>query len=307
MLTVAIPARNGGQLLRKVIERGLEQQTTERFEILVADTDSTDGTREFLENLAAEDVRVRWFPVKRDEFGHGRTRNRLVERSKGDVVAFLTQDALPCDRHWLDRLVRPLRENPESIAGATGKHLGYPEHGPVQARNLEAHFRQFGEATTFYRIEDQSRYERDEAYRQFLHFYSDNNSALQRRIWEKIPYPDVPFGEDQLWAEAILKAGYAKAWVPDAVVYHSHRYGLRGTISRAKEEALYYHEVFGYRLGNALRPSLQSAWKQMRADWKWMRENGGIPGGERRAVASDLFGLYLGHWRAWKETGRKAK
>jgi len=303
MWTVAIPVRNGGRLFKQVLDRVLEQTCGEAFEVVVADTDSSDGTREHLVRLAGQDRRLRWFPVRREEFGHGRTRNALVEAARGDVVAFLTQDALPVDLHWLERLTEPFRSGSENVAGATGRHIAYPEHGPIQARNLEAHFGQFGDQIRCFRIEDADRYQRDEGYRQFLHFYSDNNSAMRRDVWEKIPYPEVPFGEDQLWAEAILRAGYAKAWVPGAVVMHSHRFGLSATIARAAEEARYYHEVFGYRLGSAFWPSVRGAWHQVLRDWAWMRANGGIPLGERWKVTRDVFGLYLGHWRAWRSNG----
>lgn len=289
--------------MRRVVERVLAQSCEVPFELVVADTESSDGTREYLSSVADRDPRLRWFSIPKASFGHGRTRNELVAAGKGEFVAFLTQDALPVNTHWLDRLTRPLRQS-EQVAGVTGRHLAYPEHGPVQARNMEAHFARFGNEPALYRIDDPDRYAREASYRQLLHFYSDNNSALRRTVWEAIPYPDVPFGEDQLWAEAILKAGYAKAWSPDATVYHSHRYGFSETLARAREEALYYHEVFGYRLGNALWPSLKAAWKQVRNDWKWMRANGGIPRGERRAVAVDTFGLYLGHWKARREMGR---
>ncbi|MGF1531028.1 MAG: glycosyltransferase family 2 protein [Puniceicoccaceae bacterium] len=304
MITVAIPARNGGALFGRVLEAVLNQDIAEEFEILVADTESSDGTRERVMHLAENNDNFRWFPVKKADFGHGKTRNLLVEKARGDVVAFLTQDALPVDRNWLRNLVEPLRSQ-RDVAGATGLHLAYPEHGPITARNMSHHFRSFGDELKLQRIDDRELYEMDQAYRQHLHFYSDNNSAMIREVWEKIPYLEVPFGEDQLWAEKILQAGYAKAWVPQAAVFHSHRFSFRNTVARAKEEAIYYHQVFGYRLGAPLGISLRRAWIQWRADCHWMKEQGAIPKGERKATAIDIFGLYLGHWLARREIGIK--
>ena len=43
--------------------------------------------------------------IPRAQFSHGGTRNLLMERSAGDHVAFLTQDAVPADEEWLDRLL----------------------------------------------------------------------------------------------------------------------------------------------------------------------------------------------------------
>lgn len=40
-----------------------------------------------------------------------------------------------------------------------------------------------------------------------MHFYSDNNSAMARSVWKEIPYPEVDWGEDAVWAWGALQAG----------------------------------------------------------------------------------------------------
>ena len=81
-----------------------------------------------------------------------------------------------------------------------------------------------------------------------LHYYSDNNSCLRRSVWEQIPYPDVAFAEDQIWADRIIAAGYSKAYAADAVVKHSHDYTPVSQLRRAFDEANAFRELFGYRL-----------------------------------------------------------
>ena len=65
---------------------------------------------------------------------------------------------------------------------------------------------------------------KDVRWRQRLHYYSDNNSCLRRSVWKKIPYPEVDYGEDQVWADKIIAAGYQKVYVRTATVLHSHDY-----------------------------------------------------------------------------------
>ena len=60
-------------------------------------------------------------------------------------------------------------------------------------------------------LDDKARYDRDEPYRQRLHFFSDNNALVRRSVWEQIPYPDVDFAEDQIWAQQIIEAGWKRA------------------------------------------------------------------------------------------------
>lgn len=71
---------------------------------------------------------------------------------------------------------------------------------------------------------------------------------MRKSVWETIPYPDVEFAEDQLWARAVIEAGYKKAYCADAVVIHSHDYRLREQFSRAFDESRNFRKYFGYLL-----------------------------------------------------------
>ena len=44
----------------------------------------------------------------------------------------------------------------------------------------------------------------------------------------------MPYAEDQALALDMLRAGYAKAYVPDAAVIHSHEYGAASRSSGAR-------------------------------------------------------------------------
>src|SRR5262249_44453050 len=47
-------------------------------------------------------------------------------------------------------------------------------------------------------------------------------AAIRRSVWREIPYRPTPIGEDLAWGREALLAGYGLAYVPDAVVEHSH-------------------------------------------------------------------------------------
>src|SRR5690606_34028843 len=43
------------------------------------------------------------------------------------------------------------------------------------------------------------------------------------------------FSEDQLWAHAVLAAGYSIRYVPDVEALHAHRYSIAGLFRRSFE------------------------------------------------------------------------
>lgn len=242
--SVVIPTLNGGDLLLKVVDRVLEQQTPWPFELMIIDSGSTDGS---LEKLQSKKLQIHSIP--KSEFSHGGTRNLGVELTSGEYVAFLTQDALPVDNFWLMYLVSVLEHEPKA-AGAFGKHLAYPEASAFVQRDLAAHFKNLAQQPIYLdKDTDPERFASGEAaWRQVLHFYSDNNSCLRRSVWQQIPYPVIEYGEDQVWADLIIKAGYKKAYALNALVYHSHDYVEQETFERSQIEANFFYQQFGYVL-----------------------------------------------------------
>jgi rhamnosyltransferase len=240
--SVIIPTKNPGAIFKRVLPMVLEQETPWDYEILVIDSGSTDGTIEYCKSFGD---RVRLHQIKPEEFGHGKTRNLGIAMTSGEFAVMLTHDATPLDNFWLKNLVKAVEADPQ-IAGAFGRHKAYEDAGPFITRDLEGMFNGFKATNPVITIEDKERYMRDVHYRQLLHFFSDNNSCLRRSVWQKIPYPDVDFAEDQLWAKAIIEAGYKKAYADDAVVYHSHTFGAVETFRRSFDESYAFLRYFGY-------------------------------------------------------------
>jgi hypothetical protein len=161
-------------------------------------------------------------------------------------------------------------------AGAFGRHLPWPSASAFTKRDLNAHFDQFfHHPIAVSRETDPERWSsEDPSWRQFLHYYSDNNSCLRRSAWRKIPYRDVAYGEDQLFALDAITAGYQKVFAPGAVVYHSHDYNEAETFERSRTEAAFFREFFGYVLMED-EVSLKRVLEGLNAsDTQWARANG---------------------------------
>lgn len=249
--SVVIPTKNGGMLFVRVLDALLRQEAPWDYEILVVDSGSTDSTL-----MHCSERNVKAISIPPSEFGHGKTRNLAISKTIGEFVALITQDALPASNDWLFNLVSAVEQAPD-VAGAFGRHLPYPDADPYMVRDLKLHFDGFlAWPVVSRKSDDELRYAAEIGYRQVMHFFSDNNACLRRAVWEKFPYPDVNFAEDQIWAKTVIEAGYGKAYADNAAVYHSHNYSVIEAGRRAFDESVALNSLFGYQLCSTVKQLL---------------------------------------------------
>ena len=77
-------------------------------------------------------------------------------------------------------------------------------------------------------------------------------------MWEQIPYPDVDFAEDQIWAQQIIEAGWKKGYAHDGLVYHSHDFALFEKLQRSFDESHALYRLFGYVLSPSAKHMLRT-------------------------------------------------
>jgi rhamnosyltransferase len=105
--------------------RALRTQTVKNLDILVIDSSSSDETVDIAKQHAIQTV-----IIPKEEFDHGGTRTLAGKtRSVGDILVYLTQDALPCDDRAIETLIQPLLA--EKICGAVfGRQIAYQNATP---------------------------------------------------------------------------------------------------------------------------------------------------------------------------------
>lgn len=92
-LSVVIPTFNRLETLRHVVPTLLAQDlAAERYELLICDSMSGDGTTEYLARVAAEHGNVRHLPGSYG--GRGAARNAGIRAARGQVVLFNDSDIL---------------------------------------------------------------------------------------------------------------------------------------------------------------------------------------------------------------------
>ena len=240
-VTVAIPVRNGGGWLERTLQ-SLGRQTVEH-ELLVCDSGSSDRSVETARSHGA-----RLLEIAPHRFSHGSTRNLLMAEAEGERVAFLSQDAEPADEHWLAHLLGGF-ELADDVAIVYGPYL--PRGDASLAVRLELE-RWFGSLSPdgAPRLERLAEDERSLPAMSFVGrsgFFTDANGCLSRTAWERVPFRDIPYAEDRALALDMLRAGYAKAFVPAAGVMHSHRYSTLQQVRRSFDEWRGLREVYGWR------------------------------------------------------------
>lgn len=238
-VSIVIPTKNAGGNFAAVLNAVFSQTTSYSFEVVCVDSGSNDGTLDVIKRYPCKLIRI-----APEEFGHGKTRNLGASYGTGKYIVFLTHDALPASTRWLHNLIDAMKID-DLVVGGFGSHLTYPECNPLDARDILAHFAAFGTENKVMYIDDEEKYHSDDFYYRIASFFSDNNACIRRDIWEKYPYPNVEFAEDQIWMRTMLEKGYRKVYCPSASVYHSHNFGLTEYFGRYYDEYQALYSLYG--------------------------------------------------------------
>jgi rhamnosyltransferase len=226
--SIVIPTKNGGEDIGACLEAVYSQKSTGPFEVIVIDSGSTDNT---LEIVARYPVRLERIPP--ETFHHARTRNYAAGLAKGEVLVFLSQDAIPASDTWLAALARDFRE--PSVGAVYGRQLPKAESGPERrsafaimyggARIVKMPMDGIGLGHKYY------------------HF-SNANSAIRRKVWEVTRFPDeLKVFEDVGIAKRILDSGWSIVYEPEAAVYHSHDFPLDMLFKRYFDIGVVYERL----------------------------------------------------------------
>jgi rhamnosyltransferase len=209
-ISVIIPTLNAGPSFEKLLS-SLQEQSAKPAEIIVIDSGSTDATCS-----TAQKYQARLILVEPGSFDHGATRNLAAEQASGDILVYMTQDALPAGSGTLQELIKPLQAEKTVLSYArqlapigaplSDQFLRLANYPPRSALKSLAQVDELGIKT----------------------FQSSNVCAAYRRkefeALGRFPAP-VVCNEDMLFASKALYSGYQVAYTAEAQVWHSHSLG----------------------------------------------------------------------------------
>lgn len=147
-LTVFTPTYNRQKYIKKLLE-SLAIQTCKKFEWLIVDDGSTDGTQQLLQEIIKKDYGFPIRVIRQNNGGKHRAINRAIKSARGkyffivDSDDTLTPNAVEKVLDWWDSVeklpnsekyagVAGLRKSAAGIIGGNGKGKGY-----IDASNLE--------------------------------------------------------------------------------------------------------------------------------------------------------------------------
>ena len=223
-ISVIIPTYNAENYLPELLER-LKVQTI-NFELLIIDSTSSDKTLEIAQHYTDHIIII---PQK--EFDHGGTRTRAAKAAAGDIVVFLTQDALPADKYAIEKIVNVFKD--PKIGAAYGRQIPYPE-----TTLFGKHLRAFNYPAVSHirNLRDRGKYGIKTV------FLSDSFAAYRREALEKIDWikDGLISSEDSYAGAKLLLAGYDLAYVAEAKVFHSHSYSPIEEFKRYFDIGVFY-------------------------------------------------------------------
>ena len=266
--SVIIPTLNGGKLLLKVCKALVQQDFNKAWEVIIIDSQSTDDSIQIATELFKKtQINLKLVTIPKENFQHGKTRNQAIENSSGEIILLLTQDAIPAQNDWLSTMVRAFDH--KIIGGAFGRHIAHENHPKLIQRDLENHFNQMNKYP-IRKIADQIQHGNELSLRQVFHYFSNNNSAISRKMWKKIPFPEVDFGEDQTWAKKVIENGNAISYNHNSIVFHSHDFSLIQSCVRNRTEKNFFLNNFGYNLKIDRRRILPILFSSIKKDFFWL-------------------------------------
>lgn len=244
-VSILIPTLNAGNEWLKVLE-SINEQIYEFKNKIIVDSGSTDQTVVLAQKLGFEVIEI-----DKREFNHGATRQLLVNKSIDiDLCIFLTQDAILASSESIRNIVKVF-DDPK-VGMAYGRQLPH-----INAKPLEIHARIFNyppvsEVLSLYDMKQLG----------FKVFFSSNSfSAYRKSALDAVGgFPsDSIMGEDAIVAAKMLMAGFKKAYVAEATVYHSHSYSLTEEFKRYFDTRVFHEqnkwliEKFGKPTGEGIK------------------------------------------------------
>lgn len=215
-ISIILLTKDGLPLLERTLSAIFTQKTDRPFEVIAIDSGSTDGT---LELLARYPIRLEKIPPS--EFNFGATRGMGYDIAQGQILVALSQDAVPADDQWLERLAAPFAD--PAVAAVKGGEYLLPGVRPFYWSRIGR----------FYFTRSAARWRA-----RYGFILSNANSAIRKKVWEQNRIGRVEVQEDKFLQKMWTERHLVIIMEPDARVYHSHSYNLPSLARRSENDGL---------------------------------------------------------------------
>jgi len=203
MISFVLRVKNEASSLEKMLPLLHQQSINCPIEIIIVDSDSTDGTKELARNYNCTIINL-----PSSDFSWGKALNRGIEASTGAYCVLFSSHSYPTSSFTVSKLIEPLEKNP-TIAASYGRQIPIQHLNPFEEIELDFSYPEFEDGRNL--------------------FASSANSCIRRSVWAEIKFDETLSScEDGDWALRVQNAGYRIKYVPSGTIYHSHKIDVMG-------------------------------------------------------------------------------
>ena len=218
-IAILVRSHNDRLFVARTLQMILAQKCSLPFTVFCCDDRSTDGTAEIIR--ARPEVRL--IAPPEGKYMPGRTLNRMIQESSGDITVFNNADAVPENESWLENLIRPLLDGEADAVYAN--QLPRREAGWLVRKDNE---RAFGDGCVA---------------ADWDFFFSLASSAALRTDLTAHPFDETfLYSEDVEWAH---RRRIRIVYAADSLVEHSHNYTFAEMRRRFYGEGFAAARIFG--------------------------------------------------------------
>ncbi len=211
-ISIIIPTYNRKIFLANCL-KSLFNQTypKEKYEIIIVDDGSNDGTKEFITGLQSKYNAYNLNYFYQRNKGWASSRNLGIKKTKGKIIVFIDTDCI-ANKNWLESILMSFGKAPKRVGG-----IGGPTVVKFYKQNIIA---QIDQAILNHFI---NKFKKDKE----ALFLPTCNLSIKKEIFAKIGNFDTDFdkeaGEDSEFCWRIIKNGYKLIYEPRMQVEHLQR------------------------------------------------------------------------------------
>jgi len=210
-VSVVVPVLNGGSSLERCLTSIRRNNGKYKFEIIVVDAGSTDGSIEIAKQYANKVL---------NGIPHRINRNEGIANAEGEIICFTDSDCI-VPEEWIDRLVdglKRLNEEDDKVVGAGGGNIPLLENPSLEELAISKAMRS---PFISFKARNAAIYTKEEE----VSHNPPINSALFRWAIEEVGgFREEPGYPEDLDLDAkITGQGYKLYYLPDLLVHHKHK------------------------------------------------------------------------------------
>ncbi|PRD68573.1 hypothetical protein C6P61_10575 [Malikia spinosa] len=206
-VSFVIRTYNEEKYIEEVIKKIKAQATNHDIEIIIVDSESTDGTVEISRKLGAKIVHI-----TKSEWSWGRSLNKGIEASNSDYIAIISGHCILASDQWVETSIHTIQEGYDAIYGRQ-----------IPIKGLD-YFEEY-ELFKWYPDIDLCKLS-------IKNQTGISNAAcfMKREAWNQVKFDEEAQSmEDGIWATTAIKLGLRVGYTSRTCLYHSHPFDAEYT------------------------------------------------------------------------------